>query len=1074
MRKLIALILAILLVATSNTYAQSTPNPNGVNGPVKQVGPVTANHCVAWNGNNYIKDSGAACGGGGSLVAPVDVGTPAITDTGVLLQATSSTNSYNQFIIQNTNSGATASSNYVVNNNLGTATTYYGEFGMNSSGFTGSGAFNQPSEVYLDSKSSDLALGTLGSNAIHFVVNSGTTDSMTISSAGAVSIPAFGTAGVVLNNSSGVLSSTAGALPIANGGTGATTVTAGLTNTLGSLANYTSGQINYFLQNNAGTWVALAYFYVGGQCSFNAYMVGTTGSLPAALTDQSTNAQNFLLDCQIKALQLGTANFDNVVAEKMINAIIERNVYNATRTIVVPDLVRLHDYAGWTRESSSGNCTYANFWDGSCKNLSNLYYPIFEVSHGAEVDGLTLYAENQSGGNNGTAVWFGRGWEAGDCHIGTPGTGYTGTDTPVTVNPEKVGSGATITITVSGGVPQTCALSSGVRFNALNGVYGLPFLLRKSQWSNAAFIAASGVTTFDSSYGDGSTAYKTTGGTGTGLSVYFNEYPDWCSGSAGTDFISCTLSNIWEGVYSQTADQLEVTQRGIDVFGAGTTNSGTYGPMYSIGDSAQNVSFENSYTQGGYYGLYDTAAATDVRFINPYAYAAGTGVFSAGANSTYKGIIIDTPTATCFDRSKGYSLNADGICFGNNTNVVLSSNPIIFGDGGSSVVSSIFNMSLLNVGPNTAINANYLYGGNDINVTVINAGNTETNPHFVTFGANNNPTGSNILRGTIDGVTATNICQNASNSAGIGMRIWDGNDSEWISSLCNVAGLNSVAYSTHGTYTWTAPSGVSQAVVCGRGGSGGGGGGGAGGGGSTAAGAAGGGAGGTGGSTYSSCQTLTVTPGTAYTLTVGAGGASAAGGTQTAANASGSTGGNGTSGNSGGNTTFGSLWTWIGAGGGGNGYGGSLSTGGGGGYGGSDTYGNASGGGGSGSAANTAGSPGSNVYANSPYASAGGNGSGGTGGGTGGGGGGGGMGQPAGGDSGGSGGTAANGGAGGASGSNGTGGGACNASTGGFGGQGGTGGGGGGLKATTGSQGGVGQAGCAGVDGIISVSWVQS
>jgi len=44
-----------------------------------------------------------------------------------------------QNIINNRNasSGTTASSDIVVSNNLGTDTTYYGDFGMNSSTFTG-------------------------------------------------------------------------------------------------------------------------------------------------------------------------------------------------------------------------------------------------------------------------------------------------------------------------------------------------------------------------------------------------------------------------------------------------------------------------------------------------------------------------------------------------------------------------------------------------------------------------------------------------------------------------------------------------------------------------------------------------------------------------------------------------------------------------------------------------------------------------------------------------------------------------------------------------------------------------
>jgi hypothetical protein len=115
-------------------------------------------------------------------------GTLGYSDTGILGALQSSTNSYNQLIIQNTSSGASASTNLNVSNNNATSTTNFGEFGINSSGFTGTGAFSQAGNVYLASASTDLVIGTYGSNAIHFVVNSGSTDAATISSAGVLTL----------------------------------------------------------------------------------------------------------------------------------------------------------------------------------------------------------------------------------------------------------------------------------------------------------------------------------------------------------------------------------------------------------------------------------------------------------------------------------------------------------------------------------------------------------------------------------------------------------------------------------------------------------------------------------------------------------------------------------------------------------------------------------------------------------------------------------------------------------------------------------------------------------------------
>jgi hypothetical protein len=122
-----------------------------------------------------------------------NVGTLGYSDTGVLGSFQSSVNGYNQLVIQNTNAGSSASSNLIVANDQTTSTTHYGEFGKNSSGFTGTGSFNQPNNVYFTSTSADLAIGTTTANPLHFVVNNGATDAMTISSTGVVTAPSFAT-----------------------------------------------------------------------------------------------------------------------------------------------------------------------------------------------------------------------------------------------------------------------------------------------------------------------------------------------------------------------------------------------------------------------------------------------------------------------------------------------------------------------------------------------------------------------------------------------------------------------------------------------------------------------------------------------------------------------------------------------------------------------------------------------------------------------------------------------------------------------------------------------------------------
>jgi len=126
------------------------------------------------------------------------VGTIGYTDTGVVAGFASSVAGYNQIVLQNTNAGATASTNFNISNNSGTSTTNFGEFGINSSGFTGTGSFSQASYVYLVAASTDLAIGTYGSNNIRFVVNSGATDAAIIDTSGRLGIGVTPTAVLAL------------------------------------------------------------------------------------------------------------------------------------------------------------------------------------------------------------------------------------------------------------------------------------------------------------------------------------------------------------------------------------------------------------------------------------------------------------------------------------------------------------------------------------------------------------------------------------------------------------------------------------------------------------------------------------------------------------------------------------------------------------------------------------------------------------------------------------------------------------------------------------------------------------
>ena len=157
-----------------------------------------------------------------SMTGAINYGALPYSHTGNFGVMVGNTNSFLQWTLLNLSTGTTASADYIVGNSTTTASTHYGNFGMNSSGFAGSGALNAPGNVFLTSTTNDLVIGTTTANGIHFVVNNGVTDAMAISSAGAVTVAGVAVlvnGGALGTPSSGTLTNVTG-LPISTGLTG--------------------------------------------------------------------------------------------------------------------------------------------------------------------------------------------------------------------------------------------------------------------------------------------------------------------------------------------------------------------------------------------------------------------------------------------------------------------------------------------------------------------------------------------------------------------------------------------------------------------------------------------------------------------------------------------------------------------------------------------------------------------------------------------------------------------------------------------------------------------------------------
>ena len=280
--------------------AGSTNGSIGLNGYTSGTATLTAPAVAgpatnALVSSNYISSPGHVLTGAlpsSSTLGLLSYGTQGYSDSGMIESFQASTNNYIYNLIQNTNTGAAASACYITGNANTAASTNYGEFCMNGSGMTGTGVLNQPGYVTFDSYSVDMVIGTYTASSIHFVYNNGATDVLTINSNGLV-VPAFSAAGIIVNNASGVLSSTTS--PAIGTATG-TSLSLGTDNSVAgmlTLANSAAAAHTIFT-SSATTTNTIAGFAT----------VPTNGRLISCVTSSTTCT---LTDSSVVALNVVTA-----------------------------------------------------------------------------------------------------------------------------------------------------------------------------------------------------------------------------------------------------------------------------------------------------------------------------------------------------------------------------------------------------------------------------------------------------------------------------------------------------------------------------------------------------------------------------------------------------------------------------------------------------------------------------------------------------------------------------------------------------------------------------------------------
>ena len=287
--------------AWGTSYSDSNPIPfsflAGVQASGTYVTPTTLNNgTLPMSGTTITENSSLPLA---TTTGIFNYGTLGFSDSNQIQAFQGSVNAYLKNVLQNTSSGTGASTDYVVANNQATATTHYGNFGINSSTFSGTGPYSIAGATYLGAMSGDLSIGTLSANAIHLFYNNGATDTATIDSNG-FKLPGLAT---TANTTPLCLNGTNGAASITGCLINATQVNG---NTFPASAGFTSGGVPYFSSTSAMGSSALLTNHglvIGGGaaaapktmavCATNAPIIGQVGADPicGTILEPSTMTQ---------------------------------------------------------------------------------------------------------------------------------------------------------------------------------------------------------------------------------------------------------------------------------------------------------------------------------------------------------------------------------------------------------------------------------------------------------------------------------------------------------------------------------------------------------------------------------------------------------------------------------------------------------------------------------------------------------------------------------------------------------------------------------------------------------------